>query len=167
MHANDQHFLVVGAIEDADLAALGEPARRAPEEVMLQFVGAWLFEAADLAALGIDSGHDMPDGPILPGSVHALEDHQQRMAVRGVMQALQRTQLSNVLLEQFLVLLLRPEEWLHEAIGHSFIDFLSRRDSKVLWIDSHLLPSVTSRGVEFLISDQSVTGRRTVPLLMC
>ena len=80
MHSNDQHFLVIGTVEDADPAALGKAACRAPEKIMLQLFGAGLFEAEDLAALRIDAGHDVPDGAVFAGAVHALEDQQQRIA---------------------------------------------------------------------------------------
>jgi len=55
MHANDEHFLVVGTIEDADPSAFRKAARRAPEKIMFQFFGAWLFEAENFATFGIDS----------------------------------------------------------------------------------------------------------------
>jgi len=44
MHANDQHFLVIGTIEDADAPAFGQAARRAPEKIVFQLLGAGLFE---------------------------------------------------------------------------------------------------------------------------
>jgi hypothetical protein len=70
MHANDQHLLVIGTIEDADPPAFGKAARRAPEKIMFQFFGARLFETENLAALRIDPGHDVPDGAVLAGGVH-------------------------------------------------------------------------------------------------
>jgi len=45
--------------------------------------------ASRIAALRIDPGHDMPDGAVLPGSVHPLKNQQQRIAIGGVMKALQ------------------------------------------------------------------------------
>ena len=50
MHANDQHFLIIGTIEDADPAAFRKAACRAPEKIMFQLFGARLFEAENLAA---------------------------------------------------------------------------------------------------------------------
>ena len=67
MHPNDQYFLVIGTIEYADPSAFGKPARRAPEKIMFQLFGARLFETVNLAAFGIDSGHDVPDGAVLAG----------------------------------------------------------------------------------------------------
>jgi len=48
---------------------------------MLQILGARLFETEDLAALWIDPGHDVPDGPVLAGCVHCLEDQQDSVAI--------------------------------------------------------------------------------------
>ena len=55
MHADDQHLLVIGAVEDADAAALRQVARGAPEEIVLQFARARMLEAEHLAALRIDA----------------------------------------------------------------------------------------------------------------
>ena len=94
MHANDQHLLVVGAVEDADAAALRQTLRGAPEKIVLQFRRRSVLEAEHLAALRIDAGHHVPDGAVLAGGVHRLEDQQHRVAVGGVVKALQRAQLA-------------------------------------------------------------------------
>ena len=65
MHAEDEHLLVAGTIEDADSSALRQTAVRAPEEIMFQLDGTRLFETEHLAALRIDPGHDVPDGAVL------------------------------------------------------------------------------------------------------
>ena len=57
---------------------------------MLQFFRARLLETANLAAFGIDPGHDVLDGAVLAGSVHSLKNQQQRIAVGRVVKALQR-----------------------------------------------------------------------------
>ena len=80
---------------------------------MLQIFGARLFETEHLATLRIDPGHDVPDGPILAGRVHCLEDQQDRIAIRRVVQALQFAQLLDVSFEEFVVLLLRFAKCLH------------------------------------------------------
>src|ERR1019366_7203716 len=74
MHPNDQHFLVIGPVEYADPPAFRQTARRAPEKIVLQFLGARLFETENLAAFRIDSGHDVLDGAVLAGSVHPLKN---------------------------------------------------------------------------------------------
>ena len=55
MHTDDQHFLVIGTVEDADPAALGKPARAAPEKIVLEFFGAGLLETVDRATLWVDA----------------------------------------------------------------------------------------------------------------
>src|SRR5579863_8802585 len=74
MHARDQHLLVIRSVEYADAPALRKIAGGAPEEVVLQFTWARMFETEHLAALRIDPGHHMLDHAILAGSVHGLED---------------------------------------------------------------------------------------------
>lgn len=54
VRANDQHFLVVRAIEDTDSPAFRETAGGAPEEVVVQFLGSRPLEPEDLATLRID-----------------------------------------------------------------------------------------------------------------
>ncbi len=46
MHPNHRHFLVIGAIEDADPSPFAKPAGRAPKKIMFQSLGARLLETA-------------------------------------------------------------------------------------------------------------------------
>src|SRR5207249_2538104 len=80
VHAHDQDLLVVRAVEDADTPALGEQARAAPQEIVLQLLGARVLEAVDLAALRVHPGHHVLDHAVLARGVHGLEDDQQRVA---------------------------------------------------------------------------------------
>ena len=105
MHANDQHFLIIRTIEDANPAAFGKAAGAAPEKIMLQFLGAGLLETVNLAPLRIDAGNDVADGSILSGAVHPLKDQQQCVLVGCVVQLLQRAQLLHVFEEKLFVLL--------------------------------------------------------------
>ena len=107
MHSNDQHFLIVRTIEDADPAAFWKTARAAPEKIMLEFLGAGLLETVNLAPLRVDTGHNMADGAILSSAVHPLKNHQQCELVGCVVQLLQRAQLFHVFDEKLFVLLLR------------------------------------------------------------
>jgi hypothetical protein len=84
MHSHDQHFLVIGPVEYADPSSLWQIARGTPEKIVLQFGGAWMFEAKHLTALRIDTRHDMPDGPVLSRGVHPLQNQQYSMAVTRV-----------------------------------------------------------------------------------
>ena len=113
MHSNDQHFLIIGSIEDADPPAFRQIAGGAPKKVVLQFGGTWMFETEDLAALRIDAGHHVPDGAIFSGRIHRLKDQQDGVAVGCVMKLLQRTQLRNVLFQKLLILVLRLIDRLH------------------------------------------------------
>ena len=36
MHAHDEHFLVLAAVEDSDAAAFGQTAGRAPQEIVIE-----------------------------------------------------------------------------------------------------------------------------------
>ena len=76
MHADDEHLLVVGTIEDANAPAFGQTARGALEKIMFQLLGARLFETENFAALRIDSGHDVPNDAVLAGGVHSLKNQQ-------------------------------------------------------------------------------------------
>ena len=55
VHAHDQHFLVVGAVEDADTPALGQALSDAPEKIVIELLLARLLERMHLAALRIDA----------------------------------------------------------------------------------------------------------------
>ena len=102
MHAHHQHLLVVGAVEDADVAALRQAARAAPQIIVVEFLGRRRFEGEHLAALRIHAGHDVLDGAVLAGGIHGLEDQQQRPAVLGIEFVLQLGQLLRLLLLQVL-----------------------------------------------------------------
>src|SRR5438552_9027688 len=114
VHAHDQDLLVVRAVEDADTPALGEQARAAPQEIVLQLLGARVLEAVDLAALRVHAGHHVLDHAVLARGVHGLEDDQQGAAVRGVKHVLQRSEILGVPPEQLLIMLVglveRPDE---------------------------------------------------------
>ena len=80
---DDEDLLVVGAVEDADVAALGQLLRVAPQVVVVEVLGRGDLEAADLDALGVDAAHDVADRAVLAGGVHRLEDHDDAVGVLG------------------------------------------------------------------------------------
>ena len=86
--AGDEYLLKVGAVEYADLTARRQLARGAPQKIVFQLLGARVLEAEYLAALRVDSRHDVLDAAVLTGCVHGLENEQQRVAVGGVQQFL-------------------------------------------------------------------------------
>ena len=55
---------------------------------------------------GLTPGHDVPDRAVLAGRVHPLKNHQQRVAVGGVVKTLQGCQLSNMFFQKFFISLL-------------------------------------------------------------
>lgn len=90
--AHDQHLLVIRAVENPDLAALGQVARAAPEKIVFEFGGAGVLETEHLHPLRVHARHHVPDRAILAGGIHRLKDHQYGMAVRDVVQLLQGAQ---------------------------------------------------------------------------
>src|SRR5215471_2444980 len=74
MDAHDQHFFIIRAVENADMAALRKTHGGSPEKIVLQFLERWLLEGKYLTALRIDSRHNVLDGAVLSGSIQCLED---------------------------------------------------------------------------------------------
>ena len=102
MNADDEDFLVVGAVEDADFAAFGDDFVITPEIVVVQFFNAGRFEGMDLATLRIDAGHDVLDGAVFTGGVHRLKDEQKGPAVLGVELFLHVAEADDTVLEEAL-----------------------------------------------------------------
>ena len=109
---------------------------------MFKLLGAWLLEAEDLAAFRIDPGHDVAYGSVFSGSIHALEYQEQRLAMRRVMKLLQRTQLLQVVKQNFLVLLRRIVKGVDNRRPLVEVDFLVWRHAIVFRIDDHNFHSV-------------------------
>jgi len=82
--AHDQYFFVVGAIENADLAAFRNALMRSPEVIVVQLFIARCLEGVNVASLRIHAGHNVLDHAILSGGVQTLEDNQNRPAVLRV-----------------------------------------------------------------------------------
>ena len=114
----------------------------APEKIVLQFLGARMFEAEHLAALRIDAGHDVPDGAVLAGGVHRLKNQQHRIAVGRVVKALQRAQLLNLFFEEFVILLLRLVNGLHQRRPLFELDLFACLDPKILELIFIFIPSL-------------------------
>src|SRR5262249_22245981 len=92
MQAHDEHFLVVGTIEDADLAAFGKYSTVPPEIVVVEFLGGWSFEAGDSAPLRVETGHHMFNGPVFARCVHRLKVDQQGVSILRMQFALELRQ---------------------------------------------------------------------------
>ena len=81
VHAHHEHLLVVGAVEDADVAARRQATGIAPQVVVVELLRRGHLEAVHLHALRVDAAHDVADGAVLAGRVHGLEADQQRIGV--------------------------------------------------------------------------------------
>src|SRR5512146_1901320 len=102
MHPHYQCFLVIRAVEDADLAAAGQAGCRAPKVVVIEFLLRWRLEGVHLYSLRIDAGHHVLDGAVLSGGVHRLENKQERPPVLGVEYVLELGQSLDAALKEFL-----------------------------------------------------------------
>jgi hypothetical protein len=73
----------VGAVEDADLAALRQCRVDAPEEVVRELGRRRGFERDRAAALGVDTGEDLADDTVLARGIEALEDQEEAVLPLG------------------------------------------------------------------------------------
>src|SRR5215467_3074208 len=64
MQPHDKHFLIIGAIEDPDVATFRKNLGVAPEIVVVKLFSRRLFEAGDSATLRVESRHHVLDGPV-------------------------------------------------------------------------------------------------------
>jgi hypothetical protein len=140
VHADDQHLLVIGSIEDADPPAFRQIARGAPEKIVLQFRGTWMLEAEYLAALRIDPGHHVLDGAILSGRIEGLKNQQNRVVIGCVEKLLLCAELRNVLFQEVLVLLFRHVYGLDDRRPLSKVCVVSFPHPEILRIDLHPYP---------------------------
>ena len=74
MHSDDQYFLVIGSVKNANPPAFGQIASGAPKKVVFQFGRTGMFEAEHLATLRVDARHHVPDGTVLSCRIHRLKD---------------------------------------------------------------------------------------------
>ena len=99
MHAHDQGLLVVRAVEDADPSSLRDADRRAPEKIVREILLARRLERVHVAALRVETRHDMLDHAILAGGIHPLQHDQQRPAAVGIEALLQLAEALEVVRE--------------------------------------------------------------------
>ncbi len=67
--AHDQYFFVVGAIENADLAAFRNALMRSPKVIVVQLFIARCLEGVNVTSLRIYARHNVLDHAILSGGV--------------------------------------------------------------------------------------------------
>src|SRR5439155_26601071 len=84
MHADDENFFVIRAIENADLAARRDALVGAPEILVVQFFVAGRLERVDVAALRIHAGHYVFDGAVFPAGFIALKINRKRQRIWGL-----------------------------------------------------------------------------------
>src|ERR1700733_7759946 len=137
MDPNNQHFLVIGTVEDSDPAAFGKATRSPPEKIMFKLIGTGLLEAEHFAAFRIDTGHNVPDGSVLAGAVHSLKDQEQRIPMRSAVKILQRTQLLHVVVQDLLILLCRLAIGIDNRRPFAKINPFAWRHTIVLRSDRH------------------------------
>jgi hypothetical protein len=97
MHPDDQHLLVIRAVENADPAALGQRLHAAPKKIVVQLFRRRMLERINLAALRIDPRHDVLDRAVFSRRVHRLKDDEQRPGVVGIELLLGLAQRRNIL----------------------------------------------------------------------
>ena len=117
----------------------------APEEIVVELLGARRLERMHLAALRIDAAHHVLDDAVLAGRVHAPAAHQHRPAVVGVEPLLQFGEPLDVLRQHRLGVVLveiepagvgRIDRRKPKAVGivdaealEDFVDFMTRASS--------------------------------------
>ena len=74
--ADGDDVLVVGAVEDADVAQLRELLADPPQEVMVELLLRRRAEAGDVQPLRVHAAEAALDDPVLAGGVHALQDQE-------------------------------------------------------------------------------------------
>ena len=77
MHPDDEHLLVVGAVEDPDHPAGRQPDGRTPQVVVVALELRGDLERGHLDPLRVHAAHHVADRPVLPGRIHCLEDDEQ------------------------------------------------------------------------------------------
>ena len=82
----------------------------------------------------------MPDGPVLPGRIHALEHQQQRILVGRVVETLQGAQRAYLFVQELAVLLLRLTDPLHARRPVLELDLLPWWHPEILGGDLHRRP---------------------------
>src|ERR1700730_3386164 len=106
MHPRHQAFFIMGAIEDADMAARRQRDHVTPHEIMIKLMRRRLLERMNLTALRIDAVEDGLDGAVLAGRIHSLKNQQQRPAILCVKLFLKVLQPSPVGFEDLFTLVL-------------------------------------------------------------
>src|SRR5579863_2334180 len=84
MDADDQHFFVIRAVENSDVAALREAFGGPPQVIVIQVFWRGRLEGIDLAALRIHSRHYVLDGAVFSSSVHGLKNQEDAATILSI-----------------------------------------------------------------------------------
>src|SRR5262249_1781419 len=95
MYTHDERFLVIAAIENAEVPLVGQALHAAPEKIVVEVFGRRRLEGKNLAALRVHARQDVLDSAILSGGVHGLKNQQQSPFVLRVKLVLQLRQRLN------------------------------------------------------------------------
>ncbi len=106
MNPHDEDFLVVGAVKNADAAALGQTGSSTPEKIVAQFLVRWLLKGDDLAAHRVHARHHVLDQAVFAGRIHALQNEEHRPLFLRIQLFLAVAQQFEALSQQFVRLLL-------------------------------------------------------------
>nr|WP_230316166.1 hypothetical protein [Conexibacter sp. W3-3-2] len=87
--ADDEHVLVVAAVEHGDLAVARRLRVDPPEEVVRELLGGGGLERGDAHALRVDALEHGPHRAVLAAGVHRLQDDEQRPRALRVQAGLQ------------------------------------------------------------------------------
>ena len=98
VHPDDQHVLIIGTVENPDIASARDAFVQAPQKVVRQFFRRRRSEIVHLDALRIDTSHHMLDGAVLPGSVHRLQNNDQAFSAVSIQTILQFLHLCKIFL---------------------------------------------------------------------
>ena len=93
MHADNQHILVVGAIEYHQLSPSGNFPVRPPQVVVIELRARGRLEIGDSDPLRVDPFEHPADRPVLARRIHCLEDDEDLVPMLSVEDLLQGVEL--------------------------------------------------------------------------
>jgi hypothetical protein len=94
-HPDGDDVLVVGAVEDGDLAVLRAGRMDPPEVVMGELITRRRLERVDATALGIHAREHVADRAVLARRVESLKDEQERPACLGPQAVLEQAEVGD------------------------------------------------------------------------
>src|SRR5215212_10440508 len=99
LDTDDEHVLVVGAVEDADPTPGRSAPVVSPQEVMVGLNGTRSLERRHPAPLRVDTAEDVLDGAVFPSRIHSLQHDEQTLFILRVETLLEILYASALLLQ--------------------------------------------------------------------